>query len=507
MIRRNIIANAFARAWSFISIYAFFPIYLKLLGIDAFGMIGFYSTLVSVFIFADIGFTAALNRELARLSAKGAFSHEKMRNLVKTYEISYVVICLLVSLSLWVMAPKIATEWLNLAVLDSDDVVLSLRLMGFAIALQLPAGLYIGGLMGLQLQVKANSIQVMWGIVRNVGAIAILLLVEPSIVMFSIWQVVANILYLVISRYALWHALNNGATVSTPRFTLSVFNGTWRYAFGMAGMSVISVLLTQADKLVVSKMLSIEMLGYYTFATTLALIPLMVAGPIALAAFPRFTVLVELGVGANIVKFYGQISELVSLLIIPSAIAIYTFGQELIFIWTGSHDVATQAGTVVKLLVLGQLLQAITVVPYYLALAYGNVRMNLMVGLVSIILFIPLLIWGVSQYGVWGAGGAWLVLNMLTIPIYIVLLHRRFSWVELRQWLLKTIFFPASIVLSVFGMGNMLMPNLDSRVLLLVYITLIWGIASLASVLLSPYLRSVANTSLKSIFGLINDRK
>ena len=38
MIRRNIFANMVARAWGVISVYLFVPLYLKFLGIEAYGL-------------------------------------------------------------------------------------------------------------------------------------------------------------------------------------------------------------------------------------------------------------------------------------------------------------------------------------------------------------------------------------------------------------------------------------------------------------------------------------
>src|SRR2546426_9520749 len=91
MVRRNIIANIIGRGWGFISVYAFVPLYLKFLGIDAYGLVGFYSTLLAVLAFADVGITATLNREMARLSVCRD-SSEEMRDLLRTYETTYLCI-------------------------------------------------------------------------------------------------------------------------------------------------------------------------------------------------------------------------------------------------------------------------------------------------------------------------------------------------------------------------------------------------------------------------------
>ena len=135
--------------------------------------------------------------------------------------------------------------------------------------------------MGLQKQVLTNALQIAWGVFRGVGAVLVLWLFSPTIFAFALWQLISNAIYCFFARLSLWRALSISPAQSQPQFKWQVFRNTWRYAAGMAGMAVVSTLLTQTDKLVVSKMLSLEMLGYYTLAGSLATVPLMLASPIA----------------------------------------------------------------------------------------------------------------------------------------------------------------------------------------------------------------------------------
>ena len=190
MFRKNIFANVFARIWGFVSVYLFAPLYLKFLGIEAYGLIGFYFALMGVLVFADMGFTATLNREMARLSVQKD-NTGKMREVLRTYEILYFVISIFLSILIWFSAPVIAEDWLNSSAFPLHEVTNVIQIMGIAIAFQLPAGLYIGGLMGLQLQVKANAIQIVWGMLRGVGAILVLLFISPTIYAFILWQMIS----------------------------------------------------------------------------------------------------------------------------------------------------------------------------------------------------------------------------------------------------------------------------------------------------------------------------
>jgi O-antigen/teichoic acid export membrane protein len=501
MISKNIIANMIGRAWGFISVYLFVPLYLKFLGVEAYGLVGFYSTLLGVLAFADMGLTATLNREMARLSTRDDSSDE-MRDLLCTYETAYFSISSILALSIWILAPLISEYWLNSDVLQPQEMAGAIRIMGVAIAFQLTSTLFNGGLMGLQKQVLANSLQIAWSVFRGIGTILVLWLFSPTIFAFALWQLVSNALYLGFIRFGLWRTLSSTPAVSTPHFSWLTFRKTWRYAAGMTGMAAISILLAQTDKLVISKMLSLEMLGFYALATMLAAIPLMLASPIALAVFPRLTGLVAIEDGVSLSLLYHRASDLVAVVTIPAGLIIALFARDVIWAWTGSVTVAQQAGQATSLLVVGQLIQAITIIPYYLALAHGNVKLNLQIGVVSIILITPLLIILIVQYGIAGAGLSWLIMNLVTFPIYMYLLHRRLLSGELRQWILRSVVRPLLIALPCVLLGRWLVPPTDSRLLVFCFIGLVYSLSVTVTALGVPELRHVITKNTNRLIGV-----
>ena len=54
-------------------------------------------------------------------------------------------------------------------------------------------------------------------------------------------------------------------------FQKQLLKGIWRFTAGMSGISILAVILTQLDKVILSKMLSLEMFGYYTLASMVAM--------------------------------------------------------------------------------------------------------------------------------------------------------------------------------------------------------------------------------------------
>jgi O-antigen/teichoic acid export membrane protein len=496
--KKNIIANFLARSWGFISTYLFIPLYLKFLGIEAYGLVGFFSSLMGVLVLADMGFTATLNRELARLSAKKNGNSE-MRDLVRTYELIYFWISLCLIVMIWILAPVISEHWLQSNNLQPAVITLSIRIMGIAIAFQLPSGLYFGGLMGLQLQVQANGIQTAWSVFRGGGTILILWLVSPTIFAFCIWQLISNIIYCLFMRYKLWQFLKDITQLHKPQFQRTILSNTKRYTIGMAFIALLSTILIQADKIFVSKMLSLEMLGYYSIASALASLPLMLANPITAAIFPQFTKKFVSNDVSGLVQLYHKTCKLTSIIIIPATLTLVFFAKDFVYAWTSNKTTSTAVSLVTSLLLIGQLLQALTLVPFNYALSNGNTKLIIKVQVYSIILITPLLYLLLKNFGIAGGGISWLLMNVFSLPPYMYLFHKRFLPGELKNWVLRDIGQPFLISLPIIGIGYYLFSTLSSAILIFVAIGTIWLISAIATTLCFPESRNFINGYFKKL--------
>jgi O-antigen/teichoic acid export membrane protein len=480
--KKNIVANFLAKSWGFISTYLFIPLYLKFLGIEAYGLVGFFSSLMGVLVLADMGFTATLNRELARLSVRKG-DKEEMMDLVRTYELIYLWISLFLVVIIWFLAPVISGHWLQSNNLEPNVITKAIRVMGIAIAFQLPSGLYFGGLMGLQLQVKANAIQTGWSIFRGAGTILILWLVSPTIIAFSMWQLLSNIIYCLVMRYTLWQSLSEDSSLYNPRFTRTILSNTKRYTIGMATIALLSTILIQADKIFVSKMLSLEFLGYYSIASALASLPLMLANPITSAIFPQFIKKFENKDIPSLVELYHKTCKLTSIVIIPATLTLAFFARDFVFAWTSNRTTATEVSLVTSFLLIGQLLQAITLVPFNYALSNGDTKLIIKVQIYSIILITPLLYLLLKNYGLVGGGISWLLMNVLSLPPYMYLFHKKFLPGELKTWFLRDIGQPFLISTPIIGIGYLLFATPSSVILTFGLIGLVWLVAAIATIL------------------------
>lgn len=432
-LRANIISNYAGKGWGVLSVFLFVPVYLRFLGIEAYGIVGFYAVLLSVLAFADMGLTATLSREMARLSGTKDCEWQ-MRNLVRTIEMLYLGISVFLALVVLVLAGPIARHWLNFNSLPISSVEHAICLMGFSIAMGLPARLYSGGLLGLQKQILVNSIHVFTGMFRGGGAVLILWLVSPTIEAFFLWQILSSGILLSFFRHFLWANLP-GKSLKV-KFQLSSLKGVMRYSIGMAIISFNSLILMQVDKIILSKMLSLETLAYYSLASTLAQAPLLLSAPVSVAVFPRLTQLMAAGKEMELARIYHHSNQLVASIVFPIGLILAAFSRELILFWTQSVQTANETCLIASLLVAGSMFLAIQVIPFRLALAAAWTRLLIYLGCCSIIIIVPLFIFLIQRYGMAGAGISWIALNSISLPVFIFLLHRRLLRGHATRWFL-----------------------------------------------------------------------
>jgi O-antigen/teichoic acid export membrane protein len=134
-VSRNIAANVAGTAWSAALGLALVPVYLRCLGAEAYGLIGFFATLQAVTNLLDLGISPTLNREMARYAAEPQKT-EMARDLVRTLEIGYWGLGALIGGAVAALAPLLSHRWIQATELAPSAVVRAVAMMGLGVALQ-----------------------------------------------------------------------------------------------------------------------------------------------------------------------------------------------------------------------------------------------------------------------------------------------------------------------------------------------------------------------------------
>jgi O-antigen/teichoic acid export membrane protein len=486
-LRHNVAANLLANGWTAAMALAFVPIYIHFMGIEAYGLIGFFIVLQGVFSLLDLGLSATLSREMARLSVLPDKAQE-MRDLVRTLEIIYWAIALFIGLIVIALAPIITHRWVQAGQLPNATVKQAIMLMGLAMALQWPFGFYSGGLMGLQRQVLLSGVNAVTATGRGAGAVLILWLISPTIQAFFVWQIISSGLRALLVAALLWRGLP--ATGVVAGFKVNLLRNIGRFAAGMTGISAMALILTQLDKIILSKMLTLEMFGYYSLATMAASVVGFMVNPFFAAIYPRLTQLVTLGNQNELKEVYHRGCQVLSVLIFPMALLIALFSRELLFLWTRNQVTVANASLILSFLVIGAALNSLIYLPYALQLANGWTRLTFYMIGISAVFLVPLIILMTLHYGAVGAAIAWIVLNTGYAFVYIPFMHRRLLIGEKWRWYLEDVGLPLVAALAIIGVGRWLINFQMSVPVMGVLLFLTYLAATVAAALAAPRTRT-----------------
>jgi O-antigen/teichoic acid export membrane protein len=486
ILKKNVVANLAGNGWTALIALILIPLYIKFVGIEAWGVIGIFASLQGMCALLDFGLSATLNREMARLSAQ-EHKAQDMRDLLRTLELIYWAVAAVIGVSIFALAPLIAHHWVQANQLSAETIKHAIRMMGLAISLQWPFGLYSGGLSGLQRQVLLSTINVSLATLRGTGAVLILWKISPTLQAFFSWQVVISLLQTCLAGWFLWHSLPHTQTGAS--FQSKLLRATWRFAAGISAITVMSVILTQMDKVILSKLLSLEMFGYYILAGSVATSIYLLVLPVFSAIYPRFTQLVSLGDEEGLKQLYHHSCQLMSVLILPVSIVLAFFSKEILFLWTGNQKIVEHTRLVLSILAAGTALHGLMYLPYALQLAHGWTKLALYTTTVAVLLLAPLIIYMTSWYGAVGAASVWVIMNGSLVPVVIQLMHCHLQKGEQWKWYFEDVGLPLVVSIGSALICLAFVPTDGSRLQLLIVLAGVTVFVTGSTVLATPVTR------------------
>jgi O-antigen/teichoic acid export membrane protein len=421
-LKRNLIANYLGQGWVALMGIVFVPLYVKALGAESYGLVGVFSILQASLTLLDFGLTPTLSREMSRLQA-GAHTAETIRDLVRSLEFIYLILAVAMITSVWFAAGWLALHWLKSGVLPTSTIVGSIRLMGFVLAMRWVEQVYRGALIGVQDQVWLNAAQAALATIRWGGALFVVIFVSPSIIAFFLWQGAVSFITAAALVQRTYRMLPIALRPGQFRFrALAEVRG---FASGMFLGAILSFTLMQADKIIMSKLLPLDQLGYYMLAVTLSGGLLQLTAPMNNAIYPRLTVQVTSHEYASLERTYLQACEWMAAIIVPPALLMTFFAGPVLLAWTGDEGLTRSTATLLALLALGTLFNGLMNLPYLLQIAHGWTSLTAWKNVLASALVVPALLWAIPRYEAVGAASVWLALNLGYLLLEPMLVFRR----------------------------------------------------------------------------------
>jgi O-antigen/teichoic acid export membrane protein len=196
------------------------------------------------------------------------------------------------------------------------------------------------------------------------------------------------------------------------------------------------VLLTQIDKLILSKILTLAAFGVFSLAVVAASGITVLGAPISVAMLPRMVNVLAEGEEGEFEMLYRQATEFICLATGPAAIVLALFARPVLLAWTGDPTVAAAAAPILTPYALGSGIMALAAFPYYLQYARGELRLHVIGNLILLAVMLPALTVAALRFGAVGAGYAWMGLNLAYFFLWVPVVHARLAPGLHWRWLL-----------------------------------------------------------------------
>ena len=470
---KNFLAGVVSSCWGALVAVLAVPYYLKYLGVESYGLIGFFAMMQAMLSLLDMGLSPTMNREVARHSALNTI--KEARALLHTLTILYLGTAFFIGIGIYLSASYLSTNWLNAEAFDPTVLRNVIILMGVVIACRWPIGLYQGVLMGKQLILISSKMNILMVSLSSAGAIGVLAFLSPTIEAFFIWQALVGIFYLLIMRWVTWKVLGREGA---GKFNIRNLKNVWRFSIGMSGVAISSIVLLQLDKVLLSRLLTLNDFGLYSLAIVLASGLNILVTPLFNVIFPSFSGLVAKNQPKKILQIYKTGAHLFSGVIFSLAFSVAFYSHEIVYLWVHDLNIANKISPLVSVLIIGGAINGIMIFSYALQLAYGLTNVTLVIILSLIIFYAPATYIFVNIYGMLGGGYAWLVLNLIYLFFGTWLTHRYLFKNKGFQWILCDVLFPVWVSFLTIFLGS-LVAEFASNMALKIFIATIFFIFSI----------------------------
>jgi O-antigen/teichoic acid export membrane protein len=485
-IKRALGVSLASRIWGAALSILVVPVYVRILGIESYGLIGLFASLQVMISFLDLGLGTTLIREFGRLAGEPD-GRQEMQDAARSCEAVYLVVGFLIGVSLALLGPWLLDHWLTLDQLNRDEAGRALVWGAIALAIQWPATLYGSGLEGLQRQTSLGVLTASATTARVLLTLSAVSFVSPSIELFFAANALGACGHTLAGHLVFWRAL--GPCQRPARILHSFLARSRAFAGTVTGITVSSIILTQLDKVILSKVLTLPDFGIYALTSALAGGLYVLISPVFGILYPHLCSLTAKGNTVEIAKSYHIATQFLAFLLVPAVAVVAFFSGEILFVWTGNADICERAHWPLVFLFSGNAINGIMNAPYALQLAAGWTGLSLLLNVAAVVVLAPVTYFLALAYGPAGGAAAWLLLNIFLFLTAPQLMHERLLRGEMFKWYIHDIGRAVMAAGAAAALLHLALPVMTSRPMLGLAVVAAWLAALGATGLALPAIR------------------
>lgn len=433
-IFRNTLANYFGMIVQILVPLVCLPIYNSYFNEQEYGLILFFTTLQAVFAVFDMGLSKAVEKEIGNFKNGICLEKAKLSIRIASFERIFWGVLILLGLCVLLLEGPIVKNWIIADKIPIDVLSTCYFFAATNILVRLFTTFQTAVIRGFEAQVSQNTVTSIGMVSKNIIAIGYLHYCSVSIIAYFFIILMVHVLEVLVFQYII-NLEKKKFSIFGNTFSYSEIAPLFKYCFGLIGITVLGILLKYADKLMVSKMLSIELLGYYGTAAMVGQALSGIAGPIQKAIFPQICANFTNNDQDAIISIFANAVE--KILIIASPFCVFTFMNSFVVLmtWTGDNELSKNATGPLQLICFASLLNLVASIPFTMQLGQGKTRVSVIFGSVACIFVLPLNYIAIAKYGINGAAIGWVLYNVAYAFLFPAIILRDFKNGVLTKWL------------------------------------------------------------------------
>lgn len=496
-LKVSLLANYGGQIYAIIISLAFIPLYINYLGIEAYGIVGFYTFLNSSLVLLDLGLRAALGRETVRVDIDKNYNN--YRDLLRSIEIVFITLSFIIVIIFFASSNWFAENWFSYKELGLSEVSTSIKIISLVTLLRFIEGIYTSVIIGQQRHINLNILLTSFSTVKAIGSIFVLNFISSDLISFFTFHALVGLISLFSYRYSAFSKIRSSS--KRVEFSWSELNKIKRFALGVAAASSMGVIVANTDKAILSTILPLSEYAVYILASTVATILLTLTAPLNQTWLPKMTNLVFDRQANQLIDVFHLGAQMLTYIVGSISILLILFGDIILQIWLQDEGLAKKVWPIVCILTVANYFGAMARYIGQASYAHGQTKIVLIFNVAALLIIIPMMIIVTPEYGVIGAAWVWLINSGGTLFIGCPFIFKNILKDEYWRWYIYDSFIPLafSFLISLIIRKSISFPasNIE-QILLLILIAIIIQIIMIS---LLPSLRKHILNKIKLNYG------
>ena len=447
------------------------PIVIRLLGSEGYGVLLLVGLIPNYFSFADFGMGMASTKFASEEYARGD-SEAEARAVRSAALIAFICSCLF-ALPIAVFAWPIITQ-LNVPENLQWQAAWGLRLAcGTFVVSILSNVVNTPQLSRLRMDLNA-AINAASRIVASVGTV-IVLYVGGGILGAAAFALVVATLGLAAHILVSGHLLRDFLGVSLDR---RMIRPMLKFGFGLSIAGIAAIFLINLEKLLVTRLISVQSLAYYSIAFTFANMAAMFSWSMVQSLIPAFSQLLTPERRDQFDALFSRSIKLSIIWLLPTLMLLFVVARPFFTIWAGP-DFGRESPEPFYILLGGLLFNVVAYVPYSALIASGRTGLIAKIHSAELIPYAICAAILISYFGITGAALAWSLRVIFDSAVFLWLarsvvgVHIGYRWTALASAFGVLVLSP-SVLIAAFYNNYSPMLALTIPVSVALYSVIVW---------------------------------